>query len=139
MVFKSFVLIEKEGRYLLIREAAPKWKGKWFLPGGKVEVGETPEDAAHREVKEEAGCTIMIDGMFYFKYTEKFFYRYLTFFFVARIIGEEIKTFADKHSLEVRWFTYDEINKLPLRQRLLDILKCYDKTRTIPINNFKIN
>jgi 8-oxo-dGTP diphosphatase len=137
MIFKSFVLIEKEGKYLLIREAAAKWNGKWFLPGGKVEPGEKPEDAAHREVKEEAGCDIQIDGIFYFRYNEGFLDRYLAFFFAATIIGDSIKTYADKHSLEVKWYTYDEIKSLPVRQKMLEIIDSYRKEATIPVRNFK--
>ena len=137
MIFKSFVLIEKEGRYLLIREAAAKWKGKWFLPGGKVDPGEKPEDAAYREVREEAGCSIRLNGIFYFRYNEGFLDRYLAFFFSADIIGDQIKTFADKHSLEVKWFTYEEIISLPARQKMLEIIDSYRKSAIIPINNFK--
>lgn len=139
MILKSFVLIEKEGRYLLIREAAKKWNGKWFLPGGKVELNETPENAAHREVKEEAGCNINITGIFYFRYNTGFLDNYLSLFFLATIAGEEtLKHVADKHSLEVKWFTYEEIRQLPLRQKLLDIIKSYNKNNVIPVDNFKI-
>ena len=139
MILKSFVLIEKAGRYLLIKEAAKKWNGKWFLPGGKVEINESPETAAHREVKEEAGCDISINGMFYFRYNTGFLDNYLAIFYSAKIVGEEIiKTVADKHSLDVQWFTYDEIIKLPLRQNLLDIIKNYTKDKILPITNFKI-
>lgn len=139
MIIKSFVLIEKEGRYLLIREAAKKWQGKWFLPGGKLEGDETPERAAHREVKEEAGCAINIKGIFYFRYNKEFLDHYLSIFFCASIAGEEtLKQEANKHSLEVKWFTYDELTTLPLRQKLLDIIKCYNKDNIIPVNNFQI-
>ncbi len=139
MILKSFVLIEKAGRYLLIKEAAKKWEGKWFLPGGKVELNESPETAAHREVKEEAGCNITINGIFYFRYNHGFIDNYLALFYSATLVGEElIKTIADKHSLEVKWFTYDEIVKLPLRQKLLDILNSYQKDKVIPARNFKI-
>jgi len=139
MILKSFVLIEKEGRFLLIREAAKKWNGKWFLPGGKVEFGETPDQAAHREVKEEAGCDININGIFYFRYNKDFFDHYLSIFFCASIAGEEIlKQQADKHSLEVKWFTYDELANLPLRQKLSEIIRSYNKTNIIPVTNFKI-
>jgi 8-oxo-dGTP diphosphatase len=137
MIFKSFVLIEKEGRYLLIREAAAKWKGKWFLPGGKVDPGERPEDAAHREVQEEAGCDIHLNGIFYFRYNEGFLDRYLAFFFSADIIGEKIKTIADKHSLEVKWFTYEEITTLPTRQKMMEVIDGYRRSAVIPVNNFK--
>jgi ADP-ribose pyrophosphatase YjhB (NUDIX family) len=137
MIFKSFVLIENDGKYLLIKEAAAKWNGKWFLPGGKVELGEKPEDAAHREVKEEAGCNIKIDGLFYFRYNEGFLDRYLAFFIAATMIGETIKTVADKHSLDVKWYTYDEIKTLPVRQKMLEIIDSYKKGALIPVSNFK--
>jgi 8-oxo-dGTP diphosphatase len=40
-------------RFLMVFN--PKRNG-WEMPGGRVEEGETPEEAAIREVKEEAGC-----------------------------------------------------------------------------------
>ncbi len=139
MILKSFVLIEKAGRYLLIKEAAKKWNGKWFFPGGKVELNESPENAARRETKEEAGCEIVINGMFYFRYNQGFLDNHLAIFYAATIVGEEIiKTVADKHSLEVKWFTYEEILKLSLRQKLLDILNNYQKENILPTTNFKI-
>ncbi len=131
------MLIEKEGRYLLIREAAAKWKGKWFLPGGKVDPGERPEDAAHREVREEAGCNVNLKGIFYFRYNEGFLDRYLALFFSADMIGDEIKTIADKHSLEVKWFTYEEIKTLQVRQKMLEIIDSYRMSGVIPVSNFK--
>ena len=140
MILKSFVLIEKEDKFLLIKEAGKRWNGKWFLPGGKMELDETPEIAAHREVKEEAGCDINIKGLFYFKYNNDFFDRYLALFYAATIAGEEIiKQVANKHSLDVKWFTYEEIKDLPLRQKLTEIIDSYKKENIIPTTNFKIS
>ena len=139
MLLKSFVPVEKEGRYLLIPEAGKKWTGKWFLPGGKVEVNETLENAARRETREEAGCEINITGIFYSRNSKDFLEHYLSIFFLATIEGEEtIKKIADKHSLEAKWFTYEEIRHLPLHQNLQDIIKNYNKNSILPIENFKI-
>lgn len=37
---------------------SPKWNGKWVIPGGHIEIGETMEEAAIREAKEETGLAI---------------------------------------------------------------------------------
>ncbi len=139
MRIKSFVLIEKDEHYLLIKEAAPKWEEKWFLPGGNVKQGESPELGAIRETLEEAGCEISLNTIFYIRYYNFFFNKKISIFYSASIIGEKIKQTEDKHSLSVKWFSYEELSKLPLRQKLMDIINAYRKHKTgIPINNFRI-
>jgi 8-oxo-dGTP diphosphatase len=51
------------GRVLAARRSYPaESAGRWEFPGGKVDEGETPEDALLREITEELGCTIGITG-----------------------------------------------------------------------------
>jgi 8-oxo-dGTP diphosphatase len=139
MILKSFVLIEKENRYLLIREAAKKWDKKWFLPGGKAKQNELPEIAAHRETKEEAGCDINILGIFLIKHVRHFLEDELTLFYGAKIAGEEVlKQTADKHSLDVKWFTYTEIQTLATRQNLIEIIESYNEKNLLLPHHFKL-
>lgn len=54
------VLILYEGKLVLIRRKNPPYKDHFALPGGFAEVGETVEDAAIREAKEETGLDIKL-------------------------------------------------------------------------------
>lgn len=48
---------------LLIRRARPPFKGRWSIPGGKPDYGESLKDALRREVREETGGEIEILGL----------------------------------------------------------------------------
>jgi 8-oxo-dGTP diphosphatase len=49
------IVIDDDGRLLLIRRANPPAQGTWSLPGGRVEPGEDWQDAVRRELVEETG------------------------------------------------------------------------------------
>ncbi|MBU1201147.1 MAG: NUDIX domain-containing protein [Nanoarchaeota archaeon] len=49
--------IEKDGKTLLLHRIKHNY---WELPGGKIDLGETPIQAAIRETKEETGCDVKI-------------------------------------------------------------------------------
>lgn len=55
----AVVLVDRRGQVLMARRPPHKqWGGMWEFPGGKVEVKETPEAAAAREMLEEVGVEI---------------------------------------------------------------------------------
>ena len=51
-------VVFRNGAVLLVRRAHPPREGEWAIPGGKVRPGETLQQAAEREIREETGVRI---------------------------------------------------------------------------------
>lgn len=104
------------GRLLLARRPAGRaWAGLWEFPGGKVEDGETPEDALVREWREEMDVTPV--GLTPFHFTTEGAGRggssrhvTLLFFEVNGIVGEPRPITVDA----VRWCSAAEARLLPV-------------------------
>jgi 8-oxo-dGTP diphosphatase len=60
-------LCERDGKILLIqrRDTKPVWDKQWEFPGGKLEVGESPETCVRREIFEETHLTILESRFFH--------------------------------------------------------------------------
>lgn len=81
----------------------------WEFPGGKIETGETRQEALRREIQEELGCTITVEEAVEdttYEY-EKVIVRLETF--MARIV--EGQPMAAEHA-ELRWISKDQLHTL---------------------------
>ena len=58
-------VVFKDGKVLMVRRGKPPAKDQWAIPGGSVELGETLQDAAEREILEETGISIRAHAPFY--------------------------------------------------------------------------
>lgn len=54
----AVVVANQQGELLLVRRSVEPGIGEWCLPGGFIEIGETPQEAVARELKEELGIDI---------------------------------------------------------------------------------
>ena len=105
------VVIKKDGKYLLVQENHPNPDiyGKWNLPSGRVEKGQTIEETVIRETKEETGYGVELVrklGIFH-EIAEK----PVVHIFEGKIKGGELKYPKDE-ILAAGWFTYEEIKKM---------------------------
>lgn len=125
-ILAASVAVMREGRVLLARRARPPGAGRFSLPGGLVEPGETLEEAALRELAEETGVVARILG----------FNRHVEVierdgagavsrhFVVASFVGAWVagEGVVGPEASEIVWATPDEAAELPATDGLAPVL-----------------
>src|SRR3989344_4817897 len=116
------VYLEKDGKVLMVQEKGQAW-GLWSIPIGHVDGGETLEDAAIREIKEETGYYIEITSSLgkktvsdiEYKGGEKDTGKQIEInFFKGKIISGKLKPDLEG-LLAVEWVEKEKVLNLPLR------------------------
>jgi acetyl-CoA carboxylase carboxyl transferase subunit beta len=116
------VVRDAAGRLLLVRRGTDPEAGRWTLPGGRVEPGESPAEAAAREVTEETGLVVTVGREWLvlerpagpgavFEIHD----------FVAEPLGGALR--AGDDAADVGWFTPAELARLRLTSGLLTHLQ----------------
>jgi 8-oxo-dGTP pyrophosphatase MutT (NUDIX family) len=126
-------LVRDGDRVLLVRHV----EGRWTLPAGAMEPGETPADAARRETLEEASVHVQLtriagvfggDPDFRMTYSNGDEVAWVTTLFEATIVGGTPAP-GDDETLDVRWATFDEAVDLGISPATRHMLECVRESR----------
>lgn len=99
------------------------WKDYWEFPGGKIEPGETPEEALHREIREELDVEIVIgDKAATVEYDYPDFHLIMDCFY-AKLAGGDLVLKEHEAAKWLRRDELDSVNWLPADLSLINELK----------------
>ena len=116
-------IIRKEDKVFATQRGYGEWKDWWEFPGGKIEQGETPEEALKREISEELSAEINVDELF-----STVDYDYPKFHLTMHCYLCTLQTNAmhlNEHE-SARWLAKDELDSvkwLPADKSIIDKLK----------------
>jgi len=110
---------------LLVKRGKPPAKGEWAIPGGSVELGETLQAAAEREIYEETGITIQARKVIYTFDSivmdgDRTRFHYVILDLEASYLAGEPR--AGDDVLEAGWFGSGQLEALGVNTRTLHLL-----------------
>lgn len=117
------VVQDDRGRLLVIQRGRQPARGRWTLPGGRVEPGERVADAAVREVREETGLDIEVTGFVGFTEVVLDDRNLVILDLAAGLLGGQLEAGDDAD--DARWVTRSELASLPTTDGLLDFLDAH--------------
>jgi len=106
-------VVVKQGRVLLVQRGTEPAKGKWSIPGGLIDVGESLREAVAREVREETGLLVeplelieLLDRIH--RDGDRVRYHYVIADYLCRVVGGTLLAASDADA--VRWVERAEWN-----------------------------
>lgn len=116
-------IIVRDDKILATQRGYGDMAGYWEFPGGKIESGESPEDALMREIHEELNAAIEIEREFCsVEYDYKHFHLSMTCY-LCRLTSDHLELL--EHN-DARWLSRDELDSVPwlaADQEIIDLLK----------------
>jgi ADP-ribose pyrophosphatase YjhB (NUDIX family) len=122
-------VVVKEGRVLLIRRGNEPMKGRWSLPGGMLELGESLTDGVVREVREETGLIVepvelieLFDRIY--REDERVRYHYVIADYLCREVGGALLAASDADAARwverAEWNSHSALNLDPVTVRVME-------------------
>ena len=105
------ILITKDEKILMGKRKNAHGDGTWAPPGGHLEYGETPQECARREVREETG--LLVKNMQWVTFTNDIFAdahkQYITLYFVTEYISGTPTILEPDKCTALAWFSFHEL------------------------------
>ena len=118
-------IIRKGDKIFATQRGYGEWQDWWEFPGGKMEVGETPEEALVREIREELSAEISVGELLTTVEYDYPAFHLTMHCFLCTLIGEALH--LNEHEA-ARWLTKDELDSvkwLPADEIVIEELKDY--------------
>jgi 8-oxo-dGTP diphosphatase len=119
-------VVVRNGQVLLIRRGKPPLQGRWVVPGGTVELGETLEGALVREMEEETSLRVEpIEVLTVFdrieREGERVVYHYVIVDYLCRWLAGEARAGSD--ALDVAWATPDQLADYDMPPTAVEVVR----------------
>ncbi len=119
------VLVHR-GRVLLIKRGKEPLRGRWVVPGGTVELGESLEEALVREMEEETGIRVRPVGVLAVfdridKNASQVRYHYVIVDYLCEFLDGEARAGSDAQ--DVAWATEAELAAFDLPSKALEVVQ----------------
>ncbi len=124
----SSAILMRDDRFLLVRRKNPPAASLFAFPGGRAEPGETAEEAAIREFREETGLIVFNPQLFATYDLEtrapdgSLRYHYLLSVFRVEEDGRQ-DAIAEDDASECGWYSAEEIRGLPVPESVLECVE----------------
>lgn len=122
-------LVYHRGSLLLVRRKFEPGAGKWSLPGGKIELGETAEEAAAREVMEECNIRVKITRLLhaanaiFYDQEHRVRFHYLILVYLAAYLSGTPEN--SEETLEARWVPLEEAGSYDLTGTAKSVIEAF--------------
>jgi 8-oxo-dGTP diphosphatase len=117
-------IIRKGDKIFATQRGYGEWKDWWEFPGGKMEVGETPEEALVREIREELSAEISVGELLTTVEYDYPAFHLTMHCFLCTLVGEALH--LNEHEA-ARWLTMNELDSvqwLPADEKVIKEVRC---------------
>jgi 8-oxo-dGTP diphosphatase len=124
------VIVDDDGKYLLTKRAQldkeddADFKGKWEIPGGGMNFGESPEETLHREVIEELGIEVDVQTLLpKILHRVKNDWQGIFICYLCTKAYEDDEIVLNEECSDFGWYSLEEAKKLELLPGVEEILE----------------